>query len=376
MRIAVLSRGIPTAAAPMNGIFEWDQARALRDAGHDVRFLVLDYRRVLDRPMGWSRTEREGIPVFAFSFPTGMYRHLLPWLQRRASLLYDRMAAVCGPADVVHAHFYFIGALAAGIKRRHPEVSLVLTEHSSKLARPLEAVSRLDRHVARTAYAAADGLLCVSAAYQNRLRGNFGLDFVPVPNVVDLSSFPFAGRPAVHTPFRWVSAGLLIERKRMRFLLQAFAQAFPEGAELDIIGDGPQRPQLEQDIARLGLERRVRLHGMLQRADMAERYRRADAFVLLSASETFGVSFVEAMAMGLPVVATASGGPEEFIRPADGLVVPVDDEAAAVHALRQMYDRRSEYDDAAIAAGCRERFSPEAVAGRLTEYYQTLCNRK
>ncbi|MBP5318526.1 MAG: glycosyltransferase, partial [Paludibacteraceae bacterium] len=253
MKIAIVSRGIPTAQAPMNGIFEWDQARALRDAGHDVRFLVLDYRRVSDRPMGWSQTQREGIRVFSFSLPTGMYRHLLPLLQCRLARLYERMAAACGPADVVHAHFYFMGALAAGIKRRHPEIPLVLTEHSSKLVHPLSDISRLDRKVAQTAYA-ADGLICVSSLYANRLRENFGREFTPIPTVVDLAAFCYDGPRAQHVPFRFVSTGMLIERKRMRLLLEAFAQCPLESAELDIIGDGPQRGLLQQEVERLQLQ--------------------------------------------------------------------------------------------------------------------------
>ena len=375
MRIAIVSRGIPTPQAPMNGIFEWDQARALRDAGHDVRFLVLDYRRVWDRPMGWNQTEHEGIRVFSFSLPTGMYRHLLPLLQCRLARLYDRMEAVCGPVDVVHAHFYFMGALAAGIKRRHPDLPLVLTEHSSKLVHPLPQISRLDRKVANTAYAAADGLVCVSPQYAATLAANFQRTFLPVPNVVDLEAFRYEPAKS-HTSFRFVTTGLLIERKRMRLLLEAFAQCPIPSAVLDIIGDGPQKALLLSDIDCLHLRGRVVLHGMLQRSEMAAIYRKADAFVLLSSSETFGVAYIEAMAMGLPVVATACGGPEGFVRPEDGLVVPVDNLQESVEAMCRIYRHRADYDSQRIAAICRERFSPQAVARQLTDYYQDLCSRK
>ncbi len=105
---------------------------------------------------------------------------------------------------------------------------------------------------------------------------------------------------------------------------------------------------------------------------MAELYREADAFVLASRAETFGVVYIEAMAAGLPVIATDCGGPADFIRADNGLLIPVGDEKALADAMERMIRTRDSYDSAAIARGVRDRFSPAAVAGELEAVYRQI----
>ena len=105
---------------------------------------------------------------------------------------------------------------------------------------------------------------------------------------------------------------------------------------------------------------------------MAELYKNADAFVLASRSETFGVVLIEALSAGLPVIAARSGGPEDFVDDSNGLLVPADDIAALADAMERMPRLAGRYDRAALAASARERFSPDAVAGALTALYGEL----
>ena len=105
---------------------------------------------------------------------------------------------------------------------------------------------------------------------------------------------------------------------------------------------------------------------------MAEEYRDADAFVLASRLETFGVVYIEAMAAGLPVIATACGGPEDFVSPDNGILVPKEDVPALADAMERMIRTRESYDSAAIARFARDRFSPAAVAGELEAVYRQI----
>ena len=114
----------------------------------------------------------------------------------------------------------------------------------------------------------------------------------------------------------------------MAELLHAFAALHGE-PRLIIFGDGPESGALRALCAELGLYSRVSFRGHCPREELAEAYAAADCFVLASRSETFGVAYIEAMAAGLPVIATRCGGPEDFVTEENGILIPVDDEERA-----------------------------------------------
>lgn len=131
-----------------------------------------------------------------------------------------------------------------------------------------------------------------------------------------------------------LAAGRLAEQKGYPFLLDAFPAVHARtGAQLWILGEGPDRPKLEAQIAELGLQGVVKLLGF--QSDPFQFMRRATVFCLSSIFEGFGNVIVEAMACGAPVVSTdCPYGPNEIITDGeDGLLVPVRDPKALSEAL-------------------------------------------
>lgn len=379
MKALIISRGVPTAKAPLNGIFEWDQALALKNANVDVAFLALDFRKITEKRFwGIRRYVRDGIAVFELSLPTGIYRRGLPILQALCSRMYKKVVRNWGKPDVLHTHFYFMGAIAAKLPKL-AGIPMVHTEHSSKLNKPLAAISSLDKKLAQKAFTAASVITAVSTAYANRLHQNFGIKAQVVPNVLALSlsgtstSSVTDGEPI--TPFTWVSVGRLIQPKGFDTLLEAFAQTLKEDAnqQLQIIGDGPQKVALQTKIEQLHLTDKVKLLGAMPRNKVQECLADAHAFVLLSQSETFGVSYIEAMAMGLPVVATDCGGPADFVNHKNGLLVPVNNTLMASQAMQNMLDRYATYSPHQIAKQVQDAYSPAAIAKQLMAIYTTVC---
>ena len=99
--------------------------------------------------------------------------------------------------------------------------------------------------------------------------------------------------------------------------------------------------------------------------------------MLPSHIETFGVVLAEALACGLPVIATHSGGPQSIVTEADGLLVPPADVPALADALRTMREQSARYDSADIRARCRARFGEAAVVSQLAAIYaDVLAARK
>jgi len=148
-----------------------------------------------------------------------------------------------------------------------------------------------------------------------------------VENGVDFDLWPGAGpRPLNAGPFRLVFMGRLIALKGLTQTLEALALARAAHPEreitLDILGDGDAAGSLRAHAQRLGLDGAVRFHGFLPQTDCARHLQNADALVLASLRECGGAVVLEAMAMGLPVIASDWGGPADYVDQSSGILVP------------------------------------------------------
>lgn len=364
MKIFIISQGVPSTSAPLNGIFAWDQAIALQKLGHEVSVMALDFRRVLDRRIGKCYYKRDGINVFQYSLPTGIYRRFLPILGRICANVYKDMVNEQGEPDVIHSHFYFMGAILASMPFK-PNVPIVITEHSSKLNKNANQISELDKKLATKAYAYATKVIAVSSALARKLKSAFSVDAEIIPDMFNLPKV----KPTLKDKdvFRVVSVGRLVRGKGFYELINAFYEAqLPENSELIIIGDGPLFELMRDGV----VNHRTRLVGMKSREEIVYYLQNANVFALLSHSETFGVSYLEALSVGLPVVATRCGGPEDFINESNGILVPVGDIHEAALALTKMYT--AQYNAEKIKSDCHEKYSAEAVARRLVEFYSSI----
>ncbi|MBW3085877.1 D-inositol-3-phosphate glycosyltransferase [Austwickia sp. TVS 96-490-7B] len=372
MRVLVLGRGLPGPGQPLLGIFEFQQARALAAAGHQVVYGALDIRFLQHRrPWGVRHKDVDGVHVVELSLPLGRLQYRLGYRFVHAmwEVLYLACVTKHGRPDVVHSHFVGWSAAAARGRRRH-HYPLVVTEHTSRLMSPDPPADML-RGIA-IAYAGADVLIAVSPGLQARIAELTGYRAVYVPNLVDAKTFASV-EPIPHDRPRVVTVGNLIPRKRVDALLEAIARVSQEdphspvaAAELVVIGHGPQEGELRDLARRLGLADRVRFEGGLSHPQIAAEFARSDLFVLASREETFGVVLIEAMAAGLPVVSTRSGGPEGFVTEHTGVLTghEIADIAAGLQAgLTRSWDREQ------IREYAVRHHSPEVVSAQLTELY-------
>jgi glycosyltransferase involved in cell wall biosynthesis len=124
-------------------------------------------------------------------------------------------------------------------------------------------------------------------------------------------------------PVRFVYLGRLADWKGVQFLLDAFAIVLKETPDvrLDILGDGEKRKALEEQAGRLNLGDRINFVGWVKADEGARRLRSADVFVLPSLHEVGGIVLLEAMAVGLPIVATNWGGPASHVSDETGIRV-------------------------------------------------------
>ena len=131
-----------------------------------------------------------------------------------------------------------------------------------------------------------------------------------------------------------LACGRFVEGKRFPALVEAFADVTPRNAHLAILGEGPERAAIEEAVTRCGLGGRVHLPGQV---DPATWYARARCVAIASSSESFGLTAAEALAHGLPVVATDCGGPPELLEHGRfGTIVPIGDRAAMTRAITDL----------------------------------------
>ena len=143
-----------------------------------------------------------------------------------------------------------------------------------------------------------------------------------------------------------------------------------------IIGDGPQRRELEALACRSGLSDSIRFTGSLSPAEVARWMRRSELFVLPSREEGQGVAMLEALASGTPCVASKVGGIPEVLSPQWGVLVPPEDSQALAAAMEGILDRgdRGRSMGQAAASAVRERYDWAAIARRVRGVYEEVLS--
>jgi glycosyltransferase involved in cell wall biosynthesis len=256
--------------------------------------------------------------------------------------------------DVVHAHFWMSGraALAAAGPLGIPVVetfhALGVVKRRQQAEKDTSPPERLAEEQAIIARAAGIVATCRDEVAELRALGADLRRIRVVPCGVDLALFRPEGAivPRETRRRRLVSVGRLVERKGIGNVISALAR-LPDDVELVIAG-GPDPRQLwnDADVRRLavharreGVDDRVRFLGRVERADVAPLLRSADVAVCVPWYERFGIVPLEAMACGVPVLASAVGGLlDTVVDGVTGLHVPPRDPDAIAAALRQLLD--------------------------------------
>lgn len=207
-----------------------------------------------------------------------------------------------------------------------------------------------------------------------RVRG-----IVTIPNSIDVEGVRAAtgNRPVAAHGFRFCAVGRLALQKGYDVMLDAFAAAsdrLPADWELQIFGNGPRRDALVEQARRLGIAGRTFFLGHDE--NPYPRIASADAFVHAARWEGFGIALTEALALGLPVVATSCpGGPKEILDNGRyGLLVPPEDPGALAAALVRLAadDQLRAVLSSTALEGAR-RYSAEIVARRMCELAEELA---
>ena len=381
MHILLICSTYPEHNDTRRGVFFRDQARALKAAGHRVGVLVVN---------GISPNDfllcRNADPVISFEDGIPVYRSVrLPipirnadsllhlWsMTAPAAWLFKKYINNEGHPDILHAQNFFYAGLAGIRIKSKRELPFVITEHSSAFLR--DALSEKQKQLFGRNIGAVDYCMAVSSALAKTLT-----ELVPslsvgvVGNMVDTDYFKPLLSPS-RKDFAFLIAASLDENKRVGDAIRAFADGFSTdiNTKLWICGQGPEEKKLHALAANLNIVRQITFLGSTSREGLRDYYSRADVVISTSKFETFGLTLLEAMACGKPVISTRSGGPEDFINPQIGQLVDVGDIHALSAAMKEVYMRINEFDPNFINKYAVSHYSSTQIVNRLVEIYQEI----
>lgn len=292
--------------------------------------------------------------------------------------------------DVLHAHYAIPHAVSAYLARsaaffdngrRAPRMVTTLHGTDITIVGNDPAYAPLTQFVIQQ----SDAVTAVSNDLAQRTRENFCIDFGAqpcpievIPNFVDTELFhPRAAEGAELDVPSCVHVSNFRPVKRVAWLLRAFEEASRgTNARLTLVGDGPDNAPCRKLARELGIHDRVVFLG--ERDALPELLAPADVFVLSSSEESFGLSALEAMSCGTPVVSTRVGGIEEVVEHGvTGLLAEADDLHGFAARLKELlFDRdRAQAMGLAARASAVSRFARDKVISRYEELYCRLLAR-
>jgi len=345
MRVAVVAEFYPRAADPVLGVWAHRQAVAARDAGADVRVLVL-HRQLPPRaalrggPGGALRAAASAAAQPLRATLDGIAIAYVPFLAPPRPRSYGDWGRWAAPPlalalrtlrrrfayDLVHAH----NAVPAGeaVRRAAPATPLVVSVHGGDVFHTVPRSAR-GAEAVRAALGRSRLVLANSAGIEQRCRalGARGT------RVVHLGSDLPEQRARPYDDPTVVTTGHLVARKRHADVLRAIALLRDRHPRLRylIIGDGPERERLRRLAEELGIAERVEFAGQLAPEEALRRTRRATLLALPSSDEAFGMVYVEAMAGWLPAIGgRGEPGPEEIAAAGGGMTLVAAGDVAAL----------------------------------------------
>ena len=383
--ILVIPSWYPCYPGDIGGSFFREQAIALKMACFKVGVIFPQMRslkNILETTNGVKKEVDDGVNTYRDSFLnfTPRCNSIMQknWL-KRGEKLFELYIKDNDKPDLIHAHSLFNGGLLAHRLNKKYNIPFVIAEHSSAFLRGLVS----DNQVIHARSAVNDAAYCIAVSNElgGVLNGKFKTKkWIYIPNIVSKAFLDadFKKISNNESGFRFINICFLEKNKRVDILIRAFdilCRKF-SNIELEIGGVGPELRNLKKLTRRLGLEDKIRFHGRLTRSEVLERVSDADAFVLSSDYETFGIVVIEALALGKPVIATKCGGPESIVTGDVGFLVDKNSPGDLASAMALLHKNGENYNPRRIRDYCVREFSEGSVIRRLAVVYNNILKGK
>ena len=363
MKIAILVGLFPPKWLAGTEIATYNLADHLTQRGHEVHVIT---------------SHDAGLPEL--SKEKGFYIHRIAWPKIHIIGIITFWAKICMiiqkiKPDIVHAQSLPTG-IPAWAAKKHLKIPYVVWGQGSDIYLPGSFI----RMVSKTILKNADAVLALTENMKQRMLEICNRDISVVPNGIGLERFnTTSGRKKEGNSKTIIFVGRLHPVKGVSYLIEAMAivqREIPD-AKLILVGDGVERSRLEGLSKKLDLNGCIQFVGQVQQERIPTLLQQADLFALPSLSEGFPVVILEAMATGLPIVATNVGGiPDILEEGVDGYLVNA--KRPAEVADRMLVLLRNDKLREEISVNNREKaklYTWDIVAGKVEKEYQMVIRR-
>ena len=279
--------------------------------------------------------------------------------------------------DLAHLHVVYGFAKEALYLKQKKRLPFIVSEHMGPF--PFEWLHDKEA-VVKQPIKEAEKVVAVSTAQANQIKAFTGVEASVIPNVADENSFLFdernTGKKEVNV-FHLVFVGIYTQAKGVDYLLRVFPdflRAYPNSI-LNLVGSASDERmhQLKTFTEKAGIANNVCFHGRLSSTELNELHQSCDFYVCSSEWESFGLSALEALFTGLPVVSTNCGGVADFITISNGLLIENDQQdSTLLNGLLKMAEHLSSYNRTTIAKEVREKFSNQFIQDSYISIYKQV----
>jgi len=379
---------IPSWYPPDGGYFFKEHSEAISKMGWKTDVLVnrlVGLRKLIKT--GWSAlqgyrvNDENGLRVirsFYLKMPGSEKYNIHAWA-RRTLRIYEKYEKQFGRPDLILAHSVTWAAYAACLIKFKHSIPYVIVEHRSFFVWSTEEARQMVKpfHIPffELTYTHCEKLVLVSDSLKKGIEA-----VVPsamkrsmvIPNMIREDLFIPPKETRKSDPFLFLWAGRLEHVKGVDLLLEA-VKTLSDTTDLQfsvrLAGKGSLREELEQEAVNLGVSDQVFFLGRLSRAEMLKEMQEANCFILPTRYEAFGVVLIEAMATGLPLIATRSGGPDSIVTKENGLLVEPDNPDELARAMKELIVNISSYSAKEIRAQTLKRYGDSSVMEQYNQLF-------
>ncbi len=378
LHVLVIPTWYPNGRDKLIGIYHKTFSKALAESGRvRVNMLYVDRQGLHQLPkypfMKKSYSEDCGAyTVFArrmMSRTKISFRVQLEAYTRTLTRLFDSYVKENGRPDIIHAHVTVPAGYAAAFIGKKYNIPVVVTEHAFRHFSMPEAKDYV-KFVTENAEMTA-----VSEYLASIITEKTGAVPKILPNVVDTSSFDIEREDVGDGVYRLVTVSALRPGKCIDDTVKALKILHGKGEigkfEFTVIGDGESAEIYKNSVSELEMTDFVKFVGRKSPPEVAKYLAKADALVIASNIETFGIPAIEALASGVPVVCTRCKGPEGFLDSSCAEFCSIEDPEDLSRAIKRMYDRRGTFDREYLRS-LAKKFSSEAIAESAMKIYEGM----
>lgn len=374
MNILVVGRTLPTNKTGSYGTFEFEQAQALSKK-ENTGFLFLENSSILtNRKIKKINRIHQDIPIVGFYLPIkGLPRKLYDFIKAKLFInMYEQFVSDYWKPDIVHIHYPLLTVNSRIIDYlKSQNVKLFATEHWSKVQK--KEISANQKKLLEKIFINTNKLICVSEPLQQSITEMINTSSnnpIVIPNMIDDIFF---GKNYSYKKnaeeFIFTFIGMLTDVKQVNLLIKAFQNTFKENksVKLVIIGDGPLRNRLEKQA---DSNDNIRFVGWKAKNEVQSYLMKTSVYVSASVTETFGVPFIEALAIGIPVIGADNLPIKKYINKHNGVLFKVGDEVDLQEKMWYLYSNRQYYDENAIRDSIERKFSTEVISNKIITTYK------